>query len=230
MPWVTERVLKKIIGLTLVAAGLHGCSFYEKTNIRNEAETAKYDPATTARIRAFTSPEITGSYQANATCEQYRPLQTKEGTPLTVTFKDRTSTKQYMLWRRVDLLGMVEEDYINRTIGVPASTTTEELKNDRVGYNEHVIPAGKPIVLSLGFHAVSDQGKAWCYPKPVYLVPQAGKDYEVRYITVKESFMSSSCKVAVSELTGNGPVKTPQPVKTGVCVPDKGYLYRTVGP
>ncbi|SEQ57990.1 hypothetical protein SAMN05216230_103142 [Pseudomonas soli] len=42
--------------------------------------------------------------------------------------------------------------------------------------------------------------------------------------------MSSSCKVAVSELTGNGPVKTPQPVKTGVCVPDKGYLYRTVGP
>ncbi|WP_258538513.1 hypothetical protein [Pseudomonas sp. GW456-L15] len=42
--------------LTAGALLLTGCS-YEKTNLRNDTETAKYDRTTSARIRIFSAPE-----------------------------------------------------------------------------------------------------------------------------------------------------------------------------
>lgn len=227
---IMERILNRILGLTLLLAALQGCTHYDKTNIRNDVEAAKYDPASTARIRVFSSPEVTGSYQANASCEQYRPFYTKEGSPLTVSFRDRRSTKQYILWRNVDLLGMVEEDYINRTIDIPASQTTEALKHDRLGYNEYVIPAGKPTVMDLGFHAVYEHGSSRCSPKPVVLVPEAGKDYEVRFATEEINWLTNGCRITVSELSGTAPLKTMQPVKTSMCVLGDGYTFKTVNP
>ena len=57
----------------MLAAGvliLSGCS-YNKTNVLNETEATKYDPATTARIRIYSSPEKLAGFVPGKTCEAY---------------------------------------------------------------------------------------------------------------------------------------------------------------
>lgn len=208
--------MNKILGITLLALLVQGCS-YQKTNINNEAEKGKYNPESSSRIRVFTSPEITGKYKTVESCEKASQIKNENDTGFK-NFRDRTSTKKYILWRNVDLLGMVEEDYINRVIGVPATVTTESIKAERLGYNEYVIPAGKPTVFAMSYYASSDSGKFWCYPNSAYLTPKAGKDYEIKLEFEKTNLVSSVCRVVVSEITGNDAIKKPQKINSDSCM------------
>lgn len=213
-----EANLKKILSATFFALLVQGCS-YQKTNIINEAEKEKYSPYFSSRIRAFNSPETTGSFKTLENCKD--ASQAKNGKDVeSRIFRDRSSTKTYILWRRVDLLGMKEEDYVNRVIGIPATLTTESLKSERLGYDEFVVPAGKPTVLIMSYNASSDSGRSWCYPKPAYLTPKAGKDYEVKLEFEKIDFLSSGCRVVISEITGANMIKQPQEISSNSCVSD----------
>lgn len=211
-----EANLKKILNVTFFALLVQGCS-YQKTNITNEAEKEKYSPEFSSRIRAFNSPETTGSYKTLASCEDVSQPKTGKDVDSKI-FRDRTSTKTYILWRRVDLLGMKEEDYINRVIGIPATLTTEAVKSERLGYDEFVIPAGKPTVLRMSYDASSDSGHSWCYPKPAYLTPKAGKDYEVKLEFRKIDLLSSGCRIVISEITGAEMIKQPQEISSNTCI------------
>lgn len=210
--------MNKTLGITLLALLVQGCS-YHKTNVVNETEKGKYNPELSSRIRVFNSPEITGRYKTLESCTDESQVKNGKGGGFK-PFRDRTPTKTYILWRRVDLLGMMEEDYINRVIGIPPTVTTESLKLDRLGYNEYVIPAGKPTILDLKYYAVSDSGKSWCYPKSAYLTPKAGQDYEVKLEFEKADFLSSTCKVVVSEIRGADTIKKLEGISSNSCVSD----------
>lgn len=213
-----EANLKHILGITFFALLVQGCS-YQKTNIINEAEKGKYSPGLSSRIRVFNSPETTGSYKTLESCKDTSQKKNGKDTE-SKAFRDRTSTKTYILWRRVDLLGMKEEDYINRVIGIPATVTTESLKSERLGYNEFVIPAGKPTAFAMIYYASSDSGTSKCYPKPAYLTPKAGKDYEVKLEFEKIDFLSSGCGIVISEITGSDTIKQTQRINSNSCVSD----------
>lgn len=207
--------MNKTLGVTLLAFLIQGCS-YQKTNVNNEIEKAKYDPQFNSRVRVFSSPEVTGRYKSFENCEQTHQIKNENDAGFK-DFRDRTPTKTYILWRRADLLGMMEEDYKNRVIGVPPTVTTESVKADRLGYNEYVVPAGKPTVFVMNYLAVSDSGRFWCHPDSAYLTPVEGKDYEVKLEFEKTNLMSAVCKVVVSEITGGESIRSVQSVSSNSC-------------
>lgn len=213
-----------IPAIALLVALIQGCS-YEKVNVRNEVEAAKYDPASMARVRFFSSPEYSSSYQPGAACEDFHSGKATDRKTYLRVYENKES---YILWRDADLLGMKAEDYRNRVIGIPASRTTETLKTDRLGYDEVVIPAGKPSVLAINYSMRSQEGSASCYPSPVSLNPEAGKDYEVRLVFEKPQFLVTTCKLSVSELSEAGSPREVREIKTDLCVKNEHYDYETV--
>ncbi|WP_411379089.1 hypothetical protein [Pseudomonas sp. MPB26] len=210
--------MNKLLGTALLVFLIQGCS-YQKTNITNEVEKNSYNPESSSRVRVFTSPEVTGRFKSFESCEQTRQIKNENDMGFK-NFRDRTPTKTYLLWRRVDLLGMMEEDYKNRVIGIPATLTTESVKTERLGYNEYVLPAGKPTLFIMKYFVTSDSGKFWCYPDSAYLTPKQGKDYEVKLEFEKTGLMSSACKVVVSEITGGESIKQVQSVNSNSCMSD----------
>jgi len=213
-----------ILAVALLVTLVQGCS-YEKMNVRNDAEAAKYDPASTARVRFFSSPEYYSSYQPGAACEDFHPGKATDKKTYLRVYENKES---YILWRDTDLRGMKAEDYRNKVIGMPTSKTTEALKSDRLGYDEVVIPVGKPSVLSINYSMHSQEGSASCYPSPVSLNPEAGKDYEVKFVFEKPQFLVTTCKLTVSELSGVGSPQDVREVKTDLCVKNEHYDYETV--
>lgn len=216
----------KLLILTAGAMLLVGCSSYEKTNLRNEAEAAKYDPTSSARIRIYSAPEKQAVYIPGKSCEAHynHPENGRlQGSIATRTYDPK---QRYILWRTVDLLGMKAEDYQNRVIGIPATTHTEAVKTDRLGYNEFVIPAHQPVLVYISYKA--DNG--YCYPPTIQFVPEAGKDYEASLEFHKQNFYSSKCSIELVTLSGAGSLQETHPVSTSICHPDGNGRYSTVTP
>ena len=70
--------MNKTLGVTLLAFLIQGCS-YQKTNVNNEIEKAKYDPQFNSRVRVFSSPEVTGRYKSFENCEQTHQIKNENG-------------------------------------------------------------------------------------------------------------------------------------------------------
>lgn len=212
-----------------LAAGvliLSGCG-YNKTNVRNETEAAKYDPATTARIRIYSSPEKLAGFVPGKTCEAYHNHPVNGTLQGMIDSRTYDPKQQYILWRKVDLLGMKAEDYQNRVIGIPVTVRAEALKTDRLGYDEFVIPANQPVLVDISY---SDHNGGYCYPPDIQFVPKAGQDYEASLEFHKQSFISSKCSINLVALSGSGSQQETSPVSTSFCGNDGHGRYFTVTP
>ncbi|NWC95332.1 MULTISPECIES: hypothetical protein [unclassified Pseudomonas] len=202
--------MKHALPLALTCLMLGACS-YTKTTLPNDQEAARYDPATSARVRIFTSPEFIGSYQPGQSCAQLNTHAANRGLIDTTVYKHQES---YMLWRTVDLRGMQPENYQNNVIGMPPSQATQRLQTDRLSYSEFVLPAGKPSVVQVRYSAPDGS----CDAPPVMFEPQAGKDYEVSMQFSKDGFIATArCQVNVVALGGEAAVKQSAPVATKPC-------------
>ncbi|TKK33445.1 hypothetical protein PspCFBP13528_06990 [Pseudomonas sp. CFBP13528] len=215
----------KMLILTAGALLLIGCS-YDKATLRNEAEAAKYDPATSARIRIYSAPEKHARYIPGKTCEAYynHPENGRlQGDIPTRTYDPK---QRYILWRNSNVLDMKAEDYQNRVIGIPATAHTEAVKTDRLGYDEFVIPANQPVLVEIDYKT----DKGYCYPPTVQFVPQAGKDYEASIEFHKPYFYASNCSIDLVALSGTGSPQETHPVSTNICRSDGHGRYSTVTP
>lgn len=216
----------KLLTLTASALLLIGCTSYDKTNLRNEAEAAKYDPTTSARIRIYSAPEKYAIYVPGKTCEAYYNHPENGRLQGSIATRAHDPKQSYILWRTADLLGMKAEDYQNRVIGMPATAHTEAVKTDRLGYDEFVIPAHQPVLVDIGYK--SENG--YCYPPTIQFVPEAGKDYEASIEFHKQNFYSAKCSIELVTLSGAGSFQETLPVSTNICRPDRDGHYSTVAP
>ncbi|MEY9333742.1 hypothetical protein ABH911_004053 [Pseudomonas protegens] len=211
--------------LTAGALLLTGCS-YEKTNLRNDTEAAKYDPTNSARIRIFSAPEKPASYIPGKTCEAYYNHPENGRLQGSIATRHHDPKQRYILWRDSDVLGMKIEDYQNRVIGIPTTAHTEAVKFDRLGYDEFVIPANQPVLIDINYK--TDNGH--CYPPTIQFVPKAGKDYEASLEFSKQSALSSKCAINLVKLSGTGVLKETQAASTSYCGNDGHGRYFTVTP
>ncbi|MGC6369016.1 hypothetical protein [Pseudomonas sp. K2I15] len=203
-------MMKQALPLALACLMLGACS-YTKTTLPNDQEAARYDPATSARVRIFSSPEFIGAYQPGKSCAQLDTKAVNRGLIDTTVYKHQES---YILWRKVDLRGMQPENYQNNVIGIPPSQATQRLQTDRLSYSEFVLPAGKPSVVHVKYLAQDGS----CSPPPIMFEPQAGKDYEVSLQFTKENFIATPrCQVSVVALDGAAAIKQSVPVTTQPC-------------
>lgn len=213
----------------MLAAGallLSGCS-YNKTNLHNEAEAAKYDPATSARLRIYSAPEKLASYVPGKTCEAYFNHRVNGRLVGDIVTRTHDPKQRYILWRTSDVLNMKAEDYQNQVIGMPATAHTEAVKTDRLGYDEFVIPANQPVLVDIGYMVENGH----CYPPAIQFVPEAGKDYEASLEFRKDSIISSAkCSVDLVALSGSGAIQETRPVPTSYCGNDGHGNYFTVTP
>ncbi|MGX5728769.1 hypothetical protein ACWKWZ_27320 [Metapseudomonas otitidis] len=196
----------------LLVLFIQGCT-YDKFSVRNEAEAAKYDPASMARVRVFSSPEMIASYYPGSSCLEVGGVGSKKDIPL----REYRGGEKYIFGRKADLLGMRAEDYKNTTIGIPLSETTEELMKDRSAYNEVVVPAGVSSVFSIFYSLRDEHVNSSCFPPRVSISPRAGADYEVRLVFESKSWGQSWCRLSIKELIGDGAVKKTAEVNSEVC-------------
>ncbi|WP_315809884.1 hypothetical protein [Pseudomonas sp. C9-3] len=213
-----ERKQAMRAGLLLVVPlALAGCTF-KKTDIQNEAEARKYDSATMARVRLISGQGAYAGFVSGQSCEQY----------FNVSYRNATVGKAPEGWNpartapkgeSLDAFGMPPSAYQNNVIGMPASTVTATIDDTRRYYDEHVVPAGQPLI---AFVALVTSNSS-CSSAPVSFIPQAGKDYEVRQV-FKSDWPRATCRNAVYELG----TKYETPVSINYCFRDKSGDFRTV--
>lgn len=108
---------------------------------------------------------------------------------------------------------------------MPASKASKAINQSPKVYDEHVIAAGKPFIagFAMGGSQIS------CFPAPVTLIPEPGKDYEMELQMVKISTFKAGCVIAVRQLSvqGNNTVETP--LRPQVCAKTPSGWY-TVTP
>lgn len=109
----------------MLAAGvliLSGCS-YNKTNVRNEAEADKYDPAATARIRLYSSPEKLAGFVPGKTCKAYYNHPVNGELQGMIWTREHDRNQRYILWRDRDLLGVAINGAGSQQETSPVSTS-----------------------------------------------------------------------------------------------------------
>jgi len=190
---------------------LAGCAT-TKTDIRNDPEAVKYDPATSARIRIITSPNTQGYFVSGQTCEQFFNVSVR---------KDAESDLVTPAHPSGGLSGMLTNVFRNNVIGMPASIATREINSTPRFYDEHVVPAGKPLIVRLYYR----DSRLICRPAPRVFTPQPGVDYEFEYLEPENGFFSQyKCTTAFRTLNTQGSTTTETPTETAMCIhsPD-GY-------
>ncbi|WP_395611027.1 hypothetical protein [Pseudomonas sp. B22129] len=201
--------------LFLLAAGLtlSGCAT-TKTDVRNEAQISLYDPANTARVRLITGDTSNAGFISGQTCE---------------TFYNRsllTKTPEEAGWQtaHVDSAGLYpfrSTDRQNSVIGMPSSKASKSINQSPKVFDEHVIPAGKPFIagFAMGGSQVS------CFPAPVTLTPEPGKNYELELQVIKLSTFKAGCVIAVRQLSTQGSVTVETPLRPQVCAKTPAGWY-----
>lgn len=200
------------LSLTLI-----GCAT-TKTDVRNEAQISQYDPANSARIRLITGDTTNAGFLSGQTCEAFY-----NGSLLTKTPEEAGWQKAH-----IDSAGLYPfraTDSQNNVIGMPASKASKAINQSPKVFDEHVIAAGKPFIA--GFAMGGSQMS--CFPAPVTLIPEPGKDYEMELQMVKISTFKAGCVIAVRQLSvqGNNTVETP--LRPQVCAKTPSGWY-TVTP
>lgn len=203
---------------------LAGCGT-SKTNVTNSAEAAKYDPASTARVRIVAGSWVWAGYVTGQSCEQYFNVSRNSGIVPPPGWRLARHHEHEELnfftthW---------PSDYQNNVIGMPASSKTQAIDSTDGYYDELVVPAGQTFIAAVSFGAV----RAHCYPAPASFVPQSGKDYEVRLDYSQSSYFApTKCRVGVYELQPAGASSSAaaeRPMPADYCVADPAGLYHTL--
>ncbi|WP_440093630.1 hypothetical protein ACTACL_07480 [Pseudomonas syringae] len=193
-------LLSLAASLTLI-----GCAT-TKTDVRNEAQIRQYDPANTARVRLITGDTFSAGFVSGQTCEAFynESLLTK--------------TSEEAGWQKahVDSAGLYPfraTDSQNSVIGMPASKASKAINQSPKVFDEHVIPAGKPFIagFAMGGSQIS------CFPAPVTLIPEPGKDYEMELQIIKISTLKAGCVIAVRQLSTQASTTVETPLRPQVC-------------
>ncbi|WAT25894.1 hypothetical protein [Pseudomonas sp. GXZC] len=200
------------LSLTLI-----GCAT-TKTDVRNEAQISQYDPANSARIRLITGDTTNAGFLSGQTCEAFY-----NGSLLTKTPEEAGWQKAH-----IDSAGLYPfraTDSQNSVIGMPASKASKAINQSPKVFDEHVIAAGKPFIA--GFAMGGSQMS--CFPAPVTLIPEPGKDYEMELQMVKISTFKAGCVIAVRQLSVQGHNTVETPLRPQVCAKTPSGWY-TVTP
>lgn len=196
--------MRQLFPLALAVA-LAGCST-TKTDIRNDAEMSKYDPATTARVRLITGDTTKGAFTTGQTCEQF----------FDNVIKNRPKDPDGLIQAHVHSPGLEPfraSDRQNTVIGMPASKATKIINSTAKVYDEHVVPANKPFIAVFSMGGPS----LYCVPKPVVFTPQPGESYELQYQPVGISTFKAGCIVAVRKLIANAAATVETPMTPQIC-------------
>lgn len=201
-------LLPLAISLTVV-----GCAS-TKTDVRNEIQISQYDPANTARVRLITGENTRAGYISGQTCESH------------YNEARLTKTAEEVGWKaaHLDSAGLYPfraTDRQNSVIGMPASTASKAINDSLKVYDEHVIPAGQPFIagFAMGGSEVS------CFPAPVTLIPEPGKDYEMVLKIVKISTFKAGCVIDVRQLTTQANITVETPLRPKVCAKTPSGWY-----
>lgn len=208
-----RQLLPFAISLTLI-----GCAT-TKTDVRNDAEMSKYDPATTARVRLITGDTTYGGYVSGQSCEAV----------FSEAAQEIPAEQRGWINAHIDSEGLYPfraSDHQNSVIGMPATQATKAINNSPKIYDEHVVPANQPFIgtFSMGGSQIS------CWPKPVVFNPEPGQDYELEYQTVKISTFKAGCVIAVRKLSSLGNATVETPMKPKVCAKSADGVYRPLDP
>ncbi|WP_339416026.1 MULTISPECIES: hypothetical protein [unclassified Pseudomonas] len=107
---------------------------------------------------------------------------------------------------------------------MPASKANKAINQSPKVFDEHVIPAGKPFIA--GFAMGGSQMS--CFPAPVTLIPEPGKDDEMELQMLKISTFKAGCVIAVRQLSAQGDTTVETPLRPQVCaqMPSGWYTVR----
>ncbi|MEP9320316.1 hypothetical protein ABKS89_24445 [Pseudomonas sp. LABIM340] len=198
------------------ALALAGCAT-KKTDVRNEAEIAKFDPETTARIRLITGDGVKGGFASGLTCE---------------TVLSGSSSRDLRIhdaWRQAHLDGpgiapWRDTDSQNTSVGVPASSASKEINSTRKQYDEYVVPANQTLIVQLA--AV---GSYTCDPSPLLVTPEPGRNYEFQLEYFLQG-ISGKCAISAKKLDDLAGVTVEVPLRTKLCSRAQDGKFVTVDP
>lgn len=210
----------KHTALLLIVISLVGCTS-TKTDIRNEAEAAKYNPTTMARLRIVTGEGNDGSFVSGKMCEQLFDAPRINPWVSMVTGKTAPQTTTPAQGPRGGFFALRPFNHQNIIIGMPPSTATRTINSTRFVYDEHVVPAGQPLIVRMDH---SDTAMK-CNPPPRIFMPEAGHDYEVQY-----RFAANKCSIEIQQLDSSNGTPQETPLLAGVCSFGSNGAYRTITP
>lgn len=205
-----RQLLPLALALTLI-----GCTT-TKIDVRNEAEAARFDPATTARVRVISGDNVQGNFVSGQSCEKF--------------FND--SVKRLPIeqsgWKdvHVDSPGLFPfrySDKQNSVIGMPASKVSKTINNSPRLYDEYVVAANQPFIVLLGM-----AGSISCSPKPMTFIPEPGQNYEVQFQFIKLSTFTSGCTIELRKLEVVGNNTTETDIQPQVCFRSEDGLFHTM--
>lgn len=207
-----RQLLPLALSLTLI-----GCAT-SKVDVRNEAEAARYDPVTSARVRLITGDNAHGAYFNGQSCEKFMNETFKGGSPEESGWKMAHSDSSGIYPFR-------DSDHRNSVVGMPASQTSRNINSTTKQFDEYVVQANKPFLAVFGM-----VGSIACSPKPVSFIPQPGQDYEMQLKIVKLSTFSAGCIVELNKLSvvGNNTLETPVPKQ--FCAKGADGAFHTMAP
>lgn len=212
--------MRKLFFLCIVL-NLVACTATTKTNVRNEAEAERFDPASMARIRLITGDQmIKGGYVSGFSCEKF--------------FNEATANRpaEEVGWKpaREDSTGIPPlraSDKQNNVIGMPESKATKVINESKFYYDEYAVPANRPLIVRF---TMGGPGSVYCSPKPVVFTPQAGKDYELQYEYLRLQNNQPGCILAVRRLNTIGTAVLETPIAPQYCSEDGQGGYKTLDP
>ncbi|WP_339436413.1 hypothetical protein [Pseudomonas sp. EL_65y_Pfl1_R32] len=105
---------------------------------------------------------------------------------------------------------------------MPASKANKAINQSPKVFDEHVIQAGKPF--TAGFAMGGSQMS--CFPAPVTLIPEPGKDDEMELQMLKISTFKAGCVIALRQLSAQGDTTVETPLRPQVCaqMPSGWYI------
>jgi hypothetical protein len=208
----------KLSLLWLFVIGLAGCAT-TKTDIRNEPEADKYDPATTARIRLITGEGSQGGYVTGQSCETFYDPSNVGKSHAQIGWNDaHPHSAGIYPWRDSDIRNLV--------IGIPSSKASRGINETRLQYDEYIVPANKPLIVSL----LAWSSAVSCRPKPISFIPEPGHDYEFQLEMVKLSTFRGGCVIGARQLAslGAGTPTIELPLMPEICLIGADGKTRTV--
>lgn len=197
-----------------LAMTLIGCTT-TKVDVRNEAEAAKFDPATTARVRVISGDNVQGGFVSGQSCETFYNDSLKR-LPL-----EQSGWKEV----HIDSPGLFpfrESDKRNSVIGMPASKFSKTINNSPRLYDEYVVAANQPFLAVLYM-----AGSISCQPKTLSFTPEPGQNYEMDFQFIKLSTFTSGCTINLRKIEVAGNSTTETAIQPQVCVRTEDGLFHT---
>lgn len=188
-----KSTLKNVLATAVVAAGLSACAYVIPPRHIVETANANYDPTVSARMR------ILSSSGTNRTAIFWVANCYKSKIDSTAIRGDRGELDLFLYSSRSVVIGMPPSP--RKSMQVDGLFNVDRIR-------EYVVPAGKPVTLSLGMSVYTGTygGTTSCAAPAVTFTPMAGQDYDVFLDTG-----GRSCWTAIRHIDGHG-MDDPVPV------------------